>query len=138
LGSFAAKINRSPSDYSGLRNILILIITFLLFSGCTKKVELGNFDSEKWKSDPNGCQGIRSEMIDDLLEVKPNLLGLYQKSIIKALGQPESEELYERSQTYYFYAIDPSADCANSKDDDPRILSIRFTALGIANEVDIR
>ncbi|NVK85638.1 MAG: hypothetical protein HWE21_15040, partial [Cytophagia bacterium] len=52
--------------------------------------------------------------------------------------QPESEELYERSQTYYFYAIDPSEECDGTASDDPRILSIRFTALGIANEVDIR
>ena len=105
---------------------------------CTKKAELGDFDTEKWKSDPNGCQGVRAEMIDDLLEVKPNLLGLYQKSIIKALGQPESEELYERSQTYYFYSIDPSEKCNTNLEEEPRILSIRFTALGIANEVNIR
>lgn len=115
----------------------LLLITSLVFS-CTKKAELGDFDTEKWKSDPNGCQGLRAEMIDELLEVKPNLLGLYQKSIIKALGQPESEELYERSQTYYFYAIDPSKKCDEVGAEEPRVLSIRFTALGIANEVNIR
>lgn len=109
-----------------------------LIFGCTKKAELGDFDTEKWKSDPNGCEGIRAEMIDDLLEVKPNLLGLYQKSIIKALGQPEGEELYERSQIYYFYAIDPSEKCNTNREEEPRTLSIRFTALGIANEVNIR
>lgn len=110
----------------------------LLSFSCTKKAELGSFDVDKWKSDIKGCQGLRAEMIDDLLEIKPNLLGLYQKSIINALGQPESEELYERSQTYYFYSIDPSEDCGTPLQDDARVLSVRFTALGIANEVNIR
>lgn len=121
-----------------MKKLIALLICLVLITSCTKKAELGDFDVDKWQSDPKGCKGIRSEMIDDLLEVKPNLLGLYQKSIIKALGQPESEELYERSQTYYFYAIDPSEECDGTASDDPRILSIRFTALGIANEVDIR
>lgn len=121
-----------------MKNLLILIFIALVATSCTKKLELGSFDSEQWKSDPNGCKGLRTEMIDDLLEVKGNLLGLYQKSVIKALGQPESEELYERSQTYYFYSIDPSEACGAEADSDPRILSIRFTALGIANEVDIK
>lgn len=118
----------------------LLLIAFIGFSlvACTKKAELGDFDTEKWQSDPNGCKGIRAEMMDDLLKVKPKLLGLYQKSIIKALGQPEGEELYERSQTYYFYAIDPSEKCDTPELSDPRRLSIRFTALGIANEVNIR
>jgi len=121
-----------------LKKLLIIIIIGTAFISCTKKAELGDFDTEKWQSDPDGCKGIRAEMVDDLLKVKPNLLGLYQKSIIKALGQPEGEELYERSQTYYFYAIDPSEKCDGSGSEDPRVLSIRFTALGIANEVNIR
>ncbi len=121
-----------------MKKLLAVSFCILLTISCTKKAELGDFDIEKWQSDPNGCNGVRTEMLDELLKVKPNLLGLYQKSIIKALGQPESEELYERSQTYYFYAIDPSEKCGIVIREEPRILSIRFTALGIANEVDIR
>ena len=121
-----------------MKKLLILFLAFSAISGCTKPAELGDFDVDKWKSDPNGCLGIRAEMIEDILKIKPNLLGLYQKKIIKALGQPESEELYERSQTYYFYYIDPSDKCSEKTAEEPRILSIRFTALGIANEVNIR
>ncbi|WP_420386789.1 hypothetical protein [Roseivirga sp.] len=116
---------------------IILLISSTLLS-CTKSLDLGDFDAEKWKSDPEGCQNIRPEMVDDLRELKPKLLGLYQKSVIKALGQPEREELYERSQTYYIYSIDPSEKCDNQVNTEPRELRIRFTALGIANEVNIR
>lgn len=121
-----------------MKKLIIPTLLLATFYSCTKSADLGDFDIEKWKSDPNGCNGVRVEMIEDLLKLKPNLLGLYQKKIIKALGQPESEELYERSQTYYFYYIDPSGKCNNEGIEDPRVLSIRFTALGIANEVNIR
>lgn len=119
-----------------MKKILALLLLALVIS-CTKKAELGDFDIERWKNDANGCMGERAEMIQGLLDIKPNLLGLYQKSIIKALGQPEKEELYKRSQTYYIYHIDPSEDCENALK-DPRLLRIRFTSLGIANEIDIR
>ncbi len=76
-------------------------------------------------------------MIDDLIAVKSKFLGLYQKTVIKSLGQPEDQELYSRSQTFYVYYIDPAASCESSVE-DPRVLEIRFTSLGIANEVNIK
>ncbi|WP_189630018.1 hypothetical protein [Roseivirga thermotolerans] len=120
-----------------MKKVLMCLMVFASLS-CTKTADLGNFNVETWKGDPNGCKGDRAQMIDQIFEVKPKLLGLYQKSIIKALGAPETEELYERSQTYYIYAIDPSEKCDGGPAEDPRMLRIRFTALGIANEVDIR
>uniref|UniRef100_UPI004047B73B hypothetical protein n=1 Tax=Roseivirga sp. TaxID=1964215 RepID=UPI004047B73B len=114
---------------------LIFLALFFLF-GCTKKIEVGDFDSERWVADRQGCNGNRVEMIDDVIKIKENLLGLYQKSVIKVLGKPEGEELYERSQTYWWYYIDPSGECANANE-NPRKLTIRYTALGIANQVDI-
>lgn len=120
-----------------MKKAVVPIIFLLLISSCTKRVDLGDFDAEKWRLDVNGCSGERALMIDDLIEAKPNLLGLYQKKIIKALGAPEEQELYKRSQTYYVYYIDPAGTCADHEE-DPRILEIRFTSLGIANEVNIK
>lgn len=114
-----------------------LISLLFICSACTKRADLGDFDSEMWKSDIKGCDGIRAKMVDQLVEVKPKLRGLYQKTIIKALGQPEEQELYKRSQTYYVYYIDPAPSCENTVE-DPRILEVRFTSLGIANEVNIK
>lgn len=118
-------------------SFLLIVFVFCFMSGCAKHDTLGNFDTEKWQEDIKGCSGDRTEMIDDLIEVKTKLLGLYQKSIIKLLGQPEEQELSNRSQTYYSYYIDASSTCENGSD-DPRILEIRFTSLGIANEVNIK
>lgn len=114
--------------------ILLLIITL---SSCTKKVDTGDFDTQAWQEDVKGCEGIRADMVTDLQELKPRLLGLYQKSIIKVLGEPEEQELYKRSQTYYVYYIDAAEDCPVAIQ-NPRKLEVRFTALGIANEVNIK
>ena len=118
--------------------LVVITLSFsLLITACTKKVEVGDFDSAKWIGDQNGCLNQRSEMVQDLIKIKPNLLALYHKSIIEVLGKPDAEELYERSQTYYWYYIDPSPKC-DQPSENPRKLSIRFTAMGIANEIDIK
>lgn len=62
-----------------MKKLIIPTLLLATFYSCTKSADLGDFDIEKWKSDPNGCNGVRVEMIEDLLKLKPNLLGLYQK-----------------------------------------------------------
>ena len=79
----------------------------------------------------------RIDLIDNINDNKKKILGLYQKDILKIFGQPEEQELYKRSQTYYVYYLDPSTDCKTTIE-NPRKLFIRFTSLGIANELTIR
>ena len=118
---------------------LFLPLLYLLAipMACGNRLDLGNFDKDEWQADLNGCDSKRSQMLKEIEEVKPQLLGLYQKAIIKVLGQPEEQELYRRSQTYYIYWLDPSSGCP-SPIEKPRKLEVRFTALGIANEINIR
>ena len=123
-----------------MKNVLkisLIIGSMCQMSACTKKVDTGDFDVEAWQEDTKACNGTRSEMVEALLTLKPNLLGHYQKRIIKVLGEPEEQELYKRSQVYYIYYIDPAGDCTDAVQ-NPRKLEVRFTALGIANEVNIR
>lgn len=119
-------------------NIVLVIICLFTFPvACGNKLDLGAFDKAKWQADANGCSSVRNTMLEELEEVKPKLLGLYQKAIIKVLGQPEEQELYKRSQTYYIYWLDPMEGCT-APSEKPRKLEVRFTALGIANEINIR
>ena len=120
-----------------MKKIIQLTIGICLLNACTKKADIGDFDVEAWLNDPKGCQGVRATMGKDLAELRPKLLGCYQKQIIKVLGDPEEQELYRRSQSYYIYYIDPAGDCLNAAQ-NPRKLEVRFTALGIANELNIR
>ena len=109
----------------------------MFLSNCTPKADLGDFDTLTWKADIKGCKGERAEMFEDIQNLKSNLLGLYQKTVIKHLGQPEEQELYKRSMNYYIYYIDPAKGCQNAVE-QPRYLELRFTSLGIANEVNIK
>lgn len=120
-----------------MRYTFSIACLLLLCLGCLKKVDVGDFDIEKWQSDPKGCLNIRPELIPEINKHKKALLGLYQKDVLDVLGPPEEQELYKRSQTYYIYYIDPAKSC-ESPADEPRKLLIRFTSLGIANEVTIR
>ncbi len=120
-----------------MKRLYLLVFLSLSVFCCTPKAELGSFDTKKWKEDIKGCKGERAKMIDEVQEVKRKLLGLYQKTVIAELGQPEEQELYKRSMNYYVYYIDPAGDCENAQE-EPRYLEIRFTSLGIANEVNIK
>lgn len=119
------------------RGILFICLLTCCLTSCLKKVEVGNFNVEEWKKDKNGCLELRPNLIDELNQNKKAFLGLYQKDILDVFGQPEEQELYKRSQTYYVYYIDAASGCPNPVE-DPRKLFIRFTSLGIANEVTIR
>lgn len=120
-----------------MRNLTYLVFIILFLSGCLKKVDVGSFDTEVWKKDPKGCLVQRPSLIEELNKNKKGLLGLYQKDVLKVLGPPEEQELYKRSQTYYIYYIDAADNC-DMPVENPRKLYIRFTSLGIANEVTIR
>ncbi len=115
----------------------MLLLFTIAIGGCGNRLDVGDFDTSRWKDDLNGCKGDRAEMTEALNELKPKLLGLYQKAILKVLGQPEEQELYKRSQNYYIYYIDKGPKC-DSSTEGARRLEVRFTALGIANEVNIR
>lgn len=122
---------------SKLKQALPFLTILILSTGCLKKVTVENFDQDTWASDPKGCQSKRIELIPQINENKKKLLGLYQKDILKILGQPEEQELYKRSQTYYIYYLDAAQSC-DQPVENPRKLFIRFTSLGIANELTIR
>lgn len=120
-----------------MKKLLAFSVLTLLLSGCLKKIEIKDFDTDLWASDPKACLNIRPDLIDKINENKKQILGLYQKDVLKIFGQPEEQELYKRSQTYYVYYLDAAESC-DAPVENPRKLYIRFTSLGIANELTIR
>jgi hypothetical protein len=116
-----------------------LSIILILVSSCGKSLpELTNIDLEVWQQDRNGCLGKRAEMKNSLEQQKNKLLGLSETQIGEILGRPDDNELYKRNQKFYHYAIEASKNCgAVPLNSSPKELIIRFTAMGIANEVSI-
>ena len=56
--------------------------------------------------------------------------------IKELLGQPDMHELYERTQRFYVYSVDPGASCPNFIADKLAAnFTLRFNALGRVHEV---
>lgn len=121
--------------------ILITIISVLVIGSCSsrkKKIrKLENFDAEVWIADKNGCSGGRMELKDQLLASKHFMRGLKSNQIEDYLGKPDAQELYNRSQRYYIYFLEPGPKCDNAIA-NPQALFVRFSAVGIANEFTIK
>ncbi len=126
---------------SGILAILVLVVWFSLSDGCTSKKKkirkLQNFDSELWIADKNGCAGTRIATMENLLATKHLMRGLQADEIEDLLGKPDAEELYDRSQKYYIYFMEPGPKC-DSSFEKPRALYVRFSAVGLANEFVIQ
>jgi hypothetical protein len=119
------------------RRSRILTLTFLILFACgQRQAELTGVDLTAWKQDPQGCKGLRSKMIRSLDDQRKKLLGMSEMDIIDLLGRPDENELYTRNQKFYHYFLEPSAAC-QSEIKSPKMLVIRFSALGLANEVSV-
>lgn len=121
---------------------LFILLTFISFStACNqkeKKVDrLQEFDSQTWIADKNGCNGERMELKTQLLSQKHNMRGFKSNEIEDILGKPDAQELYDRSQRYYIYFLEPGPKCENPIK-NPQALFVRFSAVGIANEFTIK
>jgi hypothetical protein len=121
--------------------MLIGLMSATIWVGCANKKKkirkLENFNSEAWISDKNGCTGGRMELKDNLLKSKHFMRGLKADQIEEYLGKPDAQELYNRSQRYYIYFLEPGPKCQNSQE-NPQALFVRFSAVGIANEFTIQ
>jgi hypothetical protein len=112
------------------------ILLFTVFS-CGKSLpSLHNIDLQNWTKDKNACGGQRAGMVEAFKSQKDKLLGLSEAQIIEVLGRPDRNELYKRNQKFYYYFLQPSLQCPMPTADALQ-LTIRFSAMGIAQEVSI-
>jgi outer membrane protein assembly factor BamE (lipoprotein component of BamABCDE complex) len=123
---------RAPIKYI-LPAILIL---FLLYS-CSPPPLINGFDSNSWVEDHDGCKGDRGSLAQQIISSKDKLLGKTEDRIMNTLGKPDRNELYDRNQKFYIYYLDPGTECKLPAS-DPEMLIIRFSAVGICNEVFIQ
>ncbi|MEQ9424847.1 MAG: hypothetical protein RJQ09_10540 [Cyclobacteriaceae bacterium] len=104
---------------------------------CNSKLPtLEGFDREAWLNDPSGCNADRIDLKASFEDIQDKLLGLNQNEISELLGIPDEHELYKRSQKFFFYYLEPGPKCEQPTENAMR-LQIRFSAMGIANELFI-
>jgi len=120
-------------------NLLSFSFILAITLSCGKSLpDLTDIDLAVWQQDRNGCLGKRAAMETSLEKQKNRLLGLSEAQIGTLLGRPDDNELYKRNQKFYHYAIQASKNCGGVPvGTTPKELVIRFTAMGIANEVSI-
>ena len=122
-------------------SFFFLALLFISQAGCNRKkkktVRLQKFESELWMLDKNGSSGERLNLKNQLLSIKYTMRGLKASEIESYLGKPDAQELYNRSQRYYIYFMEPGPKCENAKE-NPQALFVRFSAVGFANEFTIK
>lgn len=118
--------------------LLLALSLFTWLSSCSSAVEAGKINLENWKSDRYGCKGLRMQDLEEFRSIKNQFLGINNQALIKTFGRPDRVELVDKSQSFFFFFIEPSSDCAGvvQKKEPLRIL-FRMNALSKVSEVTI-
>ncbi|WP_296619934.1 hypothetical protein [Marivirga sp.] len=117
---------------------IIPLAIFLFIIACTEIPELNNIDLKKWKEDKDACKEYRIEAVDDLLSQKEKLKGLSQNEIINLLGTADKHQLYERSQKFFIYYLNPNENCDQYTEGYVKALYIRFNSLDQAIDFNVQ
>jgi outer membrane protein assembly factor BamE (lipoprotein component of BamABCDE complex) len=116
----------------------IALLSLLLLGACSTPLpSIDGFDADLWKNDRNACQGHRKAQKQSLLSQKSKLLALKESQVVKLLGRPDENELYERNQKFYYYYLTASPTCSKPDSVQQR-LELRFNAMGLVKEVFIK
>ena len=120
---------------------LVLLIALSLFgwlSYCSSAVDAGKINLENWKSDRYGCKGLRMQEMEEFRIIKNQFLGIDNQALIKTFGRPDRVELVDKSQSFFFYFLEPSSDCAGvEQKKEPLRVLFRMNALSKVSEVTI-
>lgn len=123
-----------------MKNLVLLIAlsVFGWLSSCSSAVDAGKINLENWKSDRYGCKGLRMQDIEEFRNIKNQFLGIDNQAIIKTFGRPDRVELVDKSQSFFFYFLEPSSDCAGvEQKKEPLRVLFRMNALSKVSEVTI-
>jgi hypothetical protein len=115
-------------------------LTFALLglASCSGKMDAGEVNLDNWKSDRYGCSGLRMRELEAFQVVKNNFLGADNQALIKTFGRPDRIELVDKSQSFFFYFIEPSGDCEGIKEEkEPLKVLFRMNAISKVSEVTI-
>lgn len=111
-------------------------MAFVAISCGNNEIVLEGVDTDAWKRDLNGCSGVRATMAGSIEGQRDKLLRLSEMEIVDLLGKPDENELFVRSQQFYRYFIDPAPSCDKGKE-NPRVLVVRFNAVGVSHEIGV-
>jgi hypothetical protein len=117
----------------------LLSLSFLLIGfSCSGPLDAGKVNLENWKSDRDGCKGLRMQELEAFQAVKNTFLGADNQALIKTFGRPDRVELVDKSQSFFFYFLEPSGDCVGVESEkEPLRVLFRMNAISKVSEVTI-
>jgi hypothetical protein len=117
---------------------LFFSLIFLTLFACSEKLDTGKMNIENWKADRYGCKGLRIQDLEELQKIKNSFLGANNQSIIMTFGRPDRVELMDKSQSFFFYFLEPSNGCESVKTEkEPLRVLFRMNAVNKVSEVNI-
>jgi hypothetical protein len=117
---------------------LFFSLIFLTLFSCSEKLDTGKMNIENWKADRYGCKGLRIQDLEELQKIKNSFLGANNQSIIMTFGRPDRVELMDKSQSFFFYFLEPSNGCESVKTEkEPLRVLFRMNAVNKVSEVNI-
>ncbi|MFC5623721.1 hypothetical protein [Algoriphagus winogradskyi] len=122
-------------------NKSLLLFSALILSAslsCSSKRDTGSMNMENWKADHYGCKGLRMQDLEELERLKNTFLGVDNQALIKTFGRPDRVELVDKSQTFFFYFLEPSNACEGVEiEKEPLRVLFRLNAISKVSEVTI-
>ncbi|GGF27106.1 hypothetical protein [Echinicola rosea] len=123
---------------SSLLPAIIFVLFLAIFASCVSKLDTGNINMENWKNDRYGCKGLRIQDLTELESLKNTFLGATNQELIVTFGRPDRVELLNKSQSFFFYFLEPSGECDNhEKEKEPLKALFRLNAINKVSEVTI-
>lgn len=120
------------------QSAIVCFLALAFLSSCSGPIDAGKINLENWKADRYGCKGLRIQDLEELRQIKNNFLGADNHSLIKTFGRPDRVELVDKSQSFFFYFLEPSSDCEGLKiEKEPLRVLFRMNALSKVSEVNI-
>jgi hypothetical protein len=117
-------------------SISVLVLSILW--SCSGKLDTGSIDTEAWKNDRYGCAGLRIQYLDEIKAIKNSFLGKNNQEIILTFGRPDRVELVDKSQSFFFYFLEPSSSCEGvDTEKEPLKVLFRFNAISKVSEVTV-
>lgn len=115
-----------------IRAVIYLKIIILIFlaPGCASEPEISGFDKKIWQEDKMGCQGMRSKLVDVLLENQKAFQGKSERSLVRVLGKPDKTAFYKRNIRNLIYFTEPGGQCNESGDKIGKRIVVELNAMG--------
>jgi hypothetical protein len=118
--------------------LLLSLVFLVIASSCSSPLDAGKINLENWKSDRYGCKGLRMKDLEEFRAIKNNFLGADNQALIKTFGRPDRVDLMDKSQSFFFYFLEPSKECEGVETEkEPLRVLFRMNALSKVSEVTI-